>query len=140
MRLQLGAKQSKLVAGTLPSWISPSQPLGIAESRALSPVLTHSLSQLTAHRDCRRDTKAEPLAKPFAKHAGHVLLAYIDSMNDSLWILTPEIRRELEPGQFSLCEMLGEYNRYALTAPALDSDGKTPMKSLWREYEYVGKG
>ncbi|KAI6151287.1 hypothetical protein BKA82DRAFT_4125997, partial [Pisolithus tinctorius] len=47
MRLQLGAKQSQLVAGTLPSWISPSQPLGVAESRALSPVLTHSLSQLS---------------------------------------------------------------------------------------------
>ncbi|KAI6141285.1 hypothetical protein BKA82DRAFT_1003099 [Pisolithus tinctorius] len=61
-------------------------------------------------------------------------------MNDSLCIPTPEIRRELEPGQFSLYERLGEYDRYALTAPALDSDGKTLMKSLWREYEYVRKG
>ncbi|KIO05026.1 hypothetical protein M404DRAFT_1000115 [Pisolithus tinctorius Marx 270] len=31
--------------------------------------------------------------------------------------------------------MLGEYNQDALTASALDSGGKTPMKSLWREYE-----
>ncbi|KAI6140388.1 hypothetical protein BKA82DRAFT_4178782, partial [Pisolithus tinctorius] len=66
MRLQLGAKQSKLVAGTLPPWISPSQPLGIADSRALRRVLTHSLSKVsrvcikhsTAHRNCRRNTKS----------------------------------------------------------------------------------
>ncbi|KAI5993841.1 hypothetical protein EDC04DRAFT_2613298 [Pisolithus marmoratus] len=46
--------------------------------------------------------KAEPLAKPFAKHVGHILLADIDSMNDLLCILTPEIQQELEPGLFSL--------------------------------------
>ncbi|KAI6141673.1 hypothetical protein BKA82DRAFT_29133 [Pisolithus tinctorius] len=65
----------------------------------------------------------------------HVLLAYIDSMNDPLCILTPEIRRELEPGLFSLCEMLGEHNREALMVSALDSGGMTLMKSFWREYE-----
>ncbi|KAI6138800.1 hypothetical protein BKA82DRAFT_4231072 [Pisolithus tinctorius] len=55
-------------------------------------------------------------------------------MNDPLYILTLDVRRELEPGLFSLCEMLGEYNRDVLM---------TLMKSLWREYEkqrYVGKG
>ncbi|KAI5996450.1 hypothetical protein F5J12DRAFT_725784, partial [Pisolithus orientalis] len=88
--------------------------------------------------------KAGSLAKPFAKYVGHVLLACIDSMNDdSMCILTPEIRWELEPGLSSLCEMLGEYNRDALIVSVLDSGGKTFMKLLWREYEeqrYVGKG
>ncbi|KAI6146719.1 Urb2/Npa2 family-domain-containing protein [Pisolithus tinctorius] len=150
MRPQLGAKQSKLVAGTLPSWISPSQPLGIAESRALSRLLTALTVKTVPHTHTTQHTaiaaetqKAESLAKPFAKHVGHVLLAYIDSMNNPLCILTPDVRRELEPGLFSLCEMLGEYNRDALMVSALDSGGKTLMKSLWREYEkqrYVGKG
>ncbi|KAI6020875.1 Urb2/Npa2 family-domain-containing protein [Pisolithus microcarpus] len=151
VRPQLGAKQSKLVAGTLPSWVSPSQPFGVPESRALSRLLTaltiktvprtHTTQQHTAV--AAETQKTESLAKPFAKHVGHVLLAYIDSMNDPLCILTPEMRRELEPGLFSLCEMLGEYNRDALMVSALDSGGKTIMKSLWREYEkqrYVGKG
>ncbi|KAI6102377.1 Urb2/Npa2 family-domain-containing protein [Pisolithus thermaeus] len=150
-RPQLGAKQSKLVAGTLPSWVSPSQPLGIAESRALSRLLT-TLTVKTVPRTyttqqhtaiAAEAQKAESLAQPFAKHVGHVLLAYIDCMNDPLCVLTPEMRRELEPGLFSLCEMLGEYNRDALMVSALDSGGKTIMKSLWREYEkqrYVGKG
>ncbi|KAI6156194.1 Urb2/Npa2 family-domain-containing protein [Pisolithus thermaeus] len=150
-RPQLGAKQSKLVAGTLPSWVSPSQPLGVAEIRAFSRLLT-ALTVKTVpptyttrqHTAVAAETqKAESLAKPFAKHVGHVLLAYIDCMNDSLCVLTPEMRRELEPGLFSLCEMLGEYNRDALMVSSLDSGGKTIMKSLWREYEkqrYVGKG
>ncbi|KAI6137225.1 Urb2/Npa2 family-domain-containing protein [Pisolithus sp. B1] len=150
-RPQLGAKQSRLVAGTLPSWVSPSQPLGVAESRALSRLLTtltvktvprtYTTQQHTA--TAAETQKAESLAKPFAKHVGHVLLAYIDCMNDPLCVLIPEMRRELEPGLFSLCEMLGEYNRDALMVSALDSGGKTIMKSLWREYEkqrYVGKG
>ncbi|KAI5993051.1 hypothetical protein F5J12DRAFT_963578, partial [Pisolithus orientalis] len=88
------------------------------------------------------NTKAETLAKPFTKHVGHVLLAYIDSTNDLLCILTPDIRRELEPELFSLCEMCGEYNRDALMVSALDSGGNTLMKSFWREHEkqrYVGK-
>ncbi|KIO05637.1 hypothetical protein M404DRAFT_948051 [Pisolithus tinctorius Marx 270] len=76
MRLQLGAKQSKLVAGTLPPWISPSQPLGIADSRALRRVLTHSLSKVSRHTAIAAETqKAESLAKPFVKYVEHVLLA-----------------------------------------------------------------
>ncbi|KAI6028998.1 Urb2/Npa2 family-domain-containing protein [Pisolithus marmoratus] len=150
MRPQLGAKQSKLVTGTLPSWVSPSQPLGVAESRTLSRLLTAFTVKTVPRTHTSQHTaiaaeshKAESLAKPFAKHVGHVLLAYIDSMNDPLCVLPPEMRRELEPGLFSLCEMLGEYNRDALMVSALDSGGKTITKSLWREYEkqrYVGRG
>ncbi|KAI6047021.1 Urb2/Npa2 family-domain-containing protein [Pisolithus marmoratus] len=150
MRPQLGVKQSKLVTGTLPSWVSPSHPLGVAESRALSRLLTALTVKTVPRTHTTQHTaivaeshKAESLAKPFAKHVGPVLLAYIDSMNDPLCFLPPEMRRELEPGLFSLCEMLGEYNRDALMVSALDSGGKTIMKSLWREYEkqrYVGRG
>ncbi|KAI6095269.1 hypothetical protein F5141DRAFT_725424 [Pisolithus sp. B1] len=126
-----GAKQSKLVAGTLPSWVCPSQPLGVAEIRAFSRLLT-ALTVKTVpptyttqrHTSVAAETqKAESLAKPFAKHVGHVLLAYIDCMNDPLCVLTPDMRRELEPGLFSLCEMLGEYNRDALMVSSLDSGG-----------------
>ncbi|KIK15978.1 hypothetical protein PISMIDRAFT_16122 [Pisolithus microcarpus 441] len=135
---QLGGKQSKPVAGTLPSWVSPSQPLGVAESRAFSRHLTtltiktvprtHTTQQ---HTTAAAETqKAESLVEPFAKHVAHVMLAYVGSMNDPLCTLTPEMRRELEPGLFSLCEMLGEYNRDALMVSALDSGGKTIMKSL----------
>ncbi|KAH0838582.1 hypothetical protein J3R83DRAFT_6903 [Lanmaoa asiatica] len=87
--------------------------------------------------------KAESLAKPFAKHASYVLVAYVDAFNDSLCIINAETRRDLEPGLFALCEMVGEHSRDALMVSALDSGGKTILKSLWKEYEkqrYVGKG
>ena len=148
MRPQLGGKQSKLVSGTFPSWITPTQPLGVTECRTLSRLLT-ALTTKTVPRTHIQSTsvsetqKAESLAKPFAKHVGHVLMAYIDAMNDPLCLMSPDLRRELQPGLFSLCEMLGEHSRDALVASTLDSGGKAVMKVLWKEYEkqrYVGKG
>ncbi|KIO00935.1 hypothetical protein M404DRAFT_29133 [Pisolithus tinctorius Marx 270] len=90
MRSQPGAKQSKLVTGKL-------RPLLTALTVKTVPCV-----RTTQHTAIAAETqKAETLAKPFAKHVEHILLAYIDSMNDPLYILTPEIRWELEPGLFS---------------------------------------
>jgi len=150
IRPQLGAKQSKLVTDTFPSWLSASQPLATDEARALARLLT-SLTTKTvpkthtfAHAQTPTEPqKAESLAKPFTKHASYVLVAYVDAFNDPLCIINAEMRRDLEPGLFALCEMVGEHSRDALMVSALDSGGKTIMKSLWKEYEkqrYVGKG
>jgi len=149
IRPQLGAKQSKIVTDTFPSWMSASQPLSSDDARVLARLLT-SLATKTVPRTHAHATststepqKAESLAKPFAKHASYVLVAYVDAFNDPLCIVDAETRRELEQGLFALCEMVGEHSRDALMLSALDSGGKTIMKSLWREYEkqrYVGKG
>ena len=83
------------------------------------------------------------MARPFSKHAAYVLQAYIEALNDPLCIIPMAVRKELEPGLFALCDMMGEYNRDALMVASLDAGGKTVLKSLWREYEkqrYVGKG
>ncbi|KIJ68740.1 hypothetical protein HYDPIDRAFT_24992 [Hydnomerulius pinastri MD-312] len=149
LRPQLGAKQSKLVTDTFPSWISASQPLAADEGRALARLLTALTSKTVprththTHSSTTDAPKSESLAKPFSKHAGYVLTAYIDALNDPLCAMTAEMRRELEPGLFALCEMLGEHSRDAIMVSALDSGGKSIMKALWKEYEkqrYVGKG
>ncbi|KAG8220089.1 Urb2/Npa2 family-domain-containing protein [Butyriboletus roseoflavus] len=150
IRPQLGAKQSKIVTDTFPSWLSASQPLSTDEARAFARLLT-SLTTKTVPRTygyahpptSTESQKAESLAKPFAKHASYVLVAYVDAFNDPLCIINAETRRDLEPGLFALCEMVGEHSRDALMVSALDSGGKTILKSLWKEYEkqrYVGKG
>lgn len=150
IRPQLGAKQSKIVTDTFPSWLSASQPISVDEARALARLLT-SLTTKTVPRahvyghtsTSTESQKAESLAKPFAKHASYVLVAYVDAFNDPLCIINAEMRRELEPGLFALCEMVGEHSRDALMVSTLDSGGKTIMKSLWKDYErqrYVGKG
>lgn len=86
--------------------------------------------------------KAESLGKPFSKHAAYVLAAYIEALNDPLCMLSLEMRRELEPGLFTLCGLMGEHARDALVV-GLDTSGKAALKLVWKEYEkqrYVGAG
>lgn len=145
-RPNLGAKQRTLVMNTQPQWISASHPLGAEEGKALGRLL-ESLNTKTTIRILSSVSsdlqKAESLAKAFSKHAAYVLQAYIEAMNDSLCILSLEVRKELEPGLFALCGMVNEHSRDALMVSALDAGGKVTLKALWKEYEkqrYVGKG
>ncbi|TFK41397.1 Urb2/Npa2 family-domain-containing protein [Crucibulum laeve] len=107
----LGAKQTALVTSTLPRWL-----IGLLET-------LNSKTLVRSHASSTEGQKAESLAKPFSKHAAHVLKAYIEAMNDPFCILPLELRKELQPGLYALCS--------------------TTMKALWKEYEsqrYVGKG
>lgn len=64
-------------------------------------------------------------------------------MNDPLCVLTSDIRKELRPGLFALCDMLNDHSRDAMMMSVLDSNGKSTLKALWKDYEkqhYVGKG
>ncbi|KAF7982078.1 hypothetical protein HWV62_30382 [Athelia sp. TMB] len=150
LRPQLGSKQSKLVTDDLPVWINATQqPLGAEEGKALARLLTTltTKSMTRTHHHHGESTsqiqKAESLAKPFSKHAAYVLKAYIDAMNDPLCVLPLDLRRELQPGLYAVCDMLNEHSRDAMMVSALDAGGKTTMKALWKEYEkqkYVGKG
>ncbi|KAG1749705.1 Urb2/Npa2 family-domain-containing protein [Suillus paluster] len=145
LRPQLAAKQSRIVTDTLPSWIAPSDPLGVPEARALARLFTSLTSKTVprAHMQPNTEQKAESLSKPFAKHAAYVVTAYIDAVNDPLCIMRADVRRELEPGLFSLCEIMGTHSRDAVMMSALDTGGKSVMKALWKEYEkqrYDGKG
>ncbi|KDQ54722.1 hypothetical protein JAAARDRAFT_60187 [Jaapia argillacea MUCL 33604] len=145
LRPQLGAKQSKQVTDTLPLWINVSRPLGGDESKALARLLESltTKSVVRTHGSGPDTQKAESLSRPFSKHAAYVLKAYIDAMNDPLCFMPSEIRKDLQPGLFSLCEMMSEHNRDAMMVSAFDAGGKTTMKTLWKEYEkqrYVGKG
>jgi len=146
LRAQLGAKQSKLVTDTFPLWINGDQSLAAEEGRALARLLTTltSKSIVRTHQSSSADSqKAESLAKPFSKHAAYVLKSYMDAMNDPLCVMPLDVRKELQPGLFSLCDMINEHSRDAMMVSALDAGGKATMKALWKEYEkqrYVGKG
>ena len=145
-RAQLGGKQTKQVTDNHPLWIAaPQHPLGVQEARALARLLTmlttKTIPILGAHGS--KAGRAESLAKPFAKHVMHVLKAYVDIMNDPLCAVPLEMRRELQPGLFSLCDILDRHDRDAMMVSMLDAGGKLTMKALWQEYEkqrYVGKG
>jgi Urb2/Npa2 family len=141
----LGVKQYSIVADTLPVWINPSHPLGVEESKDLGRLLT-SLSTKTlvrVHKPSAELQKPESLTRPLSKHVTCILLSYFDALNDPLCVLAADIRRELRPGLFVLCDMLNEYTRDSFMVSSLDAGGKAAMKSLWREYEkqrYTGNG
>ncbi|KAF9014945.1 Urb2/Npa2 family-domain-containing protein [Cyathus striatus] len=143
-RLQLGSKQLKLVLDTLPRWINPIKGLGAEEGRVLSRVLEALTTKTLVRSHTAPETqKAESLARPFSKHAAYVLKAYIEGMNDALCVLPLELRKELQPGLYALCDMINDHSRDAMMVSGLDSSGKVTMKALWKEYEkqrYVGKG
>ena len=141
----LGAKQYTIVADSFPVWIEPSHPLGVEESKDLSRLLTllSTKTQVRVYGTSTELSKPESLARPLSKHVACILQAYFEVLNDPLCILPADIRRELQPGLFVLCDMLNEYTRDALMVSALDASGKAAMKGLWREYEkqrYTGKG
>lgn len=134
-----------MVMGTQPQWITAGQSLGVEEAKALSRVLemltTKTITRV--HATPAETQKAESLAAPFSKHAVFVLKAYIEAMNDPLCVLTLDVRKELLPGLYALCGIIGEHSRDAIMVSALDSSGKATLKALWKEYEkqkYVGRG
>lgn len=148
-RPQLGGKQTRMVTDTLPAWIGAGgAPLGATEARALARLLTALTAKTVVRSFGARDVTSEQapaasLARAFSKHAAPVLRAYVDARADPLCVLAADVRRELEPGLFALCEMTSEHVRDAMVTSALDAGGKMVLKALWREYEqqrYVGKG
>lgn len=144
-RPQLGAKQTKMVMDSLPSWISAQSPLFVEESQALARLFSAFTTKTIprTHSAFTEAQKAESLARPFSKHAAGVLMAYVTAANDPLSVMPIQVRKELQPGLFALCDMLGEQNRDAMMVSALDGSGKIAMKTLWKEYEkqkYMGKG
>ncbi|KAJ3855197.1 Urb2/Npa2 family-domain-containing protein [Lentinula lateritia] len=145
-RPSLGPKQTALVSHSLPFWINIRYPLGVEESNALSRLL-ESLNTKNVVRKLTTSTttpsKAESLAKPFSKHAGYVIKAYVESLNNPLCELSTAVRKELQPGLYALCGMMNDFSRDTLMASATDAGEKAIVKALWRQYEkqrYVGKG
>ena len=146
VRPDLGARQRRSVTDTLPSWISPALPLGTDNAKSLARLLT-SLTTKSVIRamPSRTDSagKAQSLTQPFSKHAPYVLTTYLRALTDPLCQFSTSIRRELEPGLFALCDMMGEHGRDSIMVAMLDGGGRTMLKLLWKEYEkqrYTGKG
>ncbi|KAG8698053.1 hypothetical protein FRC08_006168, partial [Ceratobasidium sp. 394] len=84
-------------------------------------------------------TKAESLARPFARHAPYLLVAYVKSAAE----MTLAVRTALKPGLFALCAMSGVPARDMIMVTMLDTVEKEIFGAIWREWEaqkYTGKG
>ncbi|KAF9270461.1 hypothetical protein L218DRAFT_36093 [Marasmius fiardii PR-910] len=146
-RPNLGGKQTEIVSNTLPVWMNVQQPLGPDQAKSLARLLesltTKTVVKLHGTSIEPQPQKAESLAKPFSKHAAYVLKAYIQASNDSLCVIPSPVRRALQPGLYSLCSMMNDFNRDALMASISDVGEKAILRALWKDYEkqrYIGKG
>ncbi|VDB84507.1 unnamed protein product [Peniophora sp. CBMAI 1063] len=144
-RPNLGERQRRTVADSLPAWVDLDHPLGREEGRALARLMTTLITKtvVRVHANPSELQKAESLARPLSKHVAYVIQAYVETVNDALCILSLGVRQELMPGLFVLCGILNEHDRDALMASGLDAAGKATLKALWRDYEkqrYMGKG
>ena len=141
----LGMKQARTVANSFPFWVNSRQPLGISDVKVLSRLLVSLTTKTTALLvgSPQENQRMESLARPFGKHASHVLVAYVQAVNDPLCVVYAATRKEMYPGLFALCGMLSDHDREAMVLSALDGGGKAAMKILWNDYKkqkYVGQG
>lgn len=148
LRPQLGGKQRRAVTDTLPFWINHEHPLSAEEGKSLARLLTNITAKTVVRpfgggaAATQEQSKAESLARPFAKHAGYILAAYIQAVNEPLCVMPTALRKELEPGLYTLCAVMGEEGRNALVG-GLDAGGKSLLKILWSSFEkqkYIGRG
>ncbi|KAG8743405.1 hypothetical protein FRC10_012070 [Ceratobasidium sp. 414] len=87
----------------------------------------------------KQTTKVESLARPFARHAPYLLVAYTGSAAE----MGLAVRTALKPGLFALCEMSGAPARDMIMVTMLDTVEKEIFGAVWREWEaqkYTGKG
>jgi Urb2/Npa2 family len=142
---QLGGAQQRLVAEAFPSWLNPfEQSLGEADARALARLLTSitARTQTLALRSRKRSREGDAidrtdfLSKPFARHAMHVMVAYVRALIASPYMFIPNnVQRALEPGLFALCDITSGHDRDAALVGLLDPAGRTLMKRIWSNWE-----
>ncbi|KAJ1310810.1 hypothetical protein OPQ81_009330 [Rhizoctonia solani] len=108
-------------------------------ARLLVGLSTKTVVRLPGNIKPEQATKAESLARPFARHAPYLLVAYAESAAD----MSTAVRNILKPGLFALCDMCGTPTRDMIMVTMLDTVEKEVFGALWREWEaqkYTGKG
>lgn len=152
-RPNLGGRQTRTIVDNTPLWLDVvNHPLGSVEARAMARLLTSLTVKTVPRRNTRADAeatqarpaKAASLAGPMARHVPYILLAYVRLLTDLDALISTTVRRDLEPGIGSLCEMIGEKDRDAIMiGGGLDGGGKGVLKMVWERWEeskYVGRG
>ncbi|KAL5640697.1 hypothetical protein ACGC1H_001247 [Rhizoctonia solani] len=108
-------------------------------ARLLVGLSTKTVVRLPGSNKPEQATKAESLARPFARHAPYLLVAYAESAAD----MSTTVRNALKPGLFAMCVMCGTPARDMIMVTMLGAVEKEVFGVLWREWEaqkYTGKG
>ncbi|KAE8268362.1 hypothetical protein A4X09_0g3986 [Tilletia walkeri] len=136
-------------AGSAPAWLDLSKgSLGATEADLLSrlflSITTKTAALPVIARQKKRGADGDPsgslttttsLARPFAKHAIHVLVAYCRMLNAPLSTTDPNVRKALRPGLFALCDIIKNHERDAAMTSSLGPAEQVVFKDLWSRWE-----
>jgi len=150
-RLPAGSGASVVAAahaGVAPAWLDfAHSALGTTEADLVSRLLLSLTAKRAAlpallkqkkTKDTDLSTSAAnttSLARPFAKHAIHVLVTYCRMLNSPFLTTDPEVRKALRPGLFALCDIVGTHERDAAMVNNLGPAEQVLFKDLWSRWE-----
>ncbi|CAD6889967.1 unnamed protein product [Tilletia controversa] len=136
-------------AGSAPAWLDLSKgSLGPTEADLLSrlflsitartaslPVIARQKKRGVDGEALGINTTTTSLARPFAKHAIHVLVAYCRMLNAPLSTTDANVRKALRPGLFALCDIVKNHERDAAMVSSLGPAEQVVFKDLWSRWE-----
>ena len=142
-----------------PFWMSDAD-VGLGESEArLAGRLLENLSRarLPPAKTSQVVSQKQTIVGALAKHVPSILLAYVRAASDPVASLSTEVRHQLEPGLFALCDLITSRGRAAGRERAGEDTGlpfglgegvgreveKEVWADMWRSWSrrrYTGQG
>lgn len=80
------------------------------------------------------ESKLKSLAKPFNSHASYIIVAFVRNRTMSTFV-KGEVREELIRGIYSLCDILGPWQKNVMMDMLKDEGERIVMRNLWRGWE-----
>lgn len=140
-RAHTGMAIERQVHASMPCWLDVAvSPLGLDAAQAFRRVLSElagKTSVIHVSKKVKPNTPntTETLAKPMKKHAVYVLVAYARCVTMPHTTIPPNLRQELLPGLFALCDICGDFERDTALKSMLDASAQLVFKDIWRQWD-----
>ena len=140
-RAHTGTAIERQIHASMPCWLDmAASPLGLDAAQAFRRVLSElagktSVIHLSKKAKPNTPNMTETLAKSMTKHAVYILVAYARCVTMPHTTISPNLRQELLPGLFALCDICGDFERDAALKSMLDASAQLVFKDIWRQWD-----
>lgn len=136
-----GMAIERQIHASMPCWLNMVvSPLGLDAAQALRRVLSElagktSVIHVSKKAKPHTPNMNETLAKSMTKHAVYILVAYARCVTMPHTTIAPNLRQEILPGLFALCDICGDFERDAALKSMLDASAQLVFKDIWRQWD-----
>ena len=129
------------IHASMPCWLNMVvSPLGLDAAQALRRVLSElagktSVIHVSKKAKPHTPNMNETLAKSMTKHTVYILVAYARCVTMPHTTIAPNLRQEILPGLFALCDICGDFERDAALKSMLDASAQLVFKDIWRQWD-----